>query len=266
MRFSSSSSSYSKWRTTENEDEDDDEDEMKPDNPRTIFEDDDLFVVDKPAHMVCHSAKKPEHPTLVAWLREHGVAVPRLLNRLDRETSGLIVVAKNERAAGILGKQLQRGEIVKQYVAICCGHLKPDRGVVDRSIGFDPNSAVYTKRRVDEAGGRPSVTEFGVEKRLDRFTVVRLIPRTGRTHQLRVHMAWLGHPIVGDKMYGPDDRWYLKFIEHGVTKEMVDALLLSRHALHANRILLRHPTTQESCEFRAPLPSDLTAFIRCHEG
>jgi 23S rRNA pseudouridine1911/1915/1917 synthase len=232
--------------------------------PTVVFEDDDLLVVDKPAHVVCHSAKKPEHPTLVAWVRAHGIATPRLLNRLDRETSGLIVIARHERTAKILGKQLQRGEITKQYVAICCGEFKQERGAVDKPIGFDRDSAVYTKRGVDEANGRPSVTEFVVEKKLAGFTVVRLTPRTGRTHQLRVHMAWLGHPIVGDKIYGPDDRWYLKFIEQGVTQEMVEKLLLSRQALHTDHVSLRHPTTQQRCEFRAEMPADMVAFIEKH--
>jgi len=233
-------------------------------SPTAVFEDDDLLVVDKPAHVVCHSAKKPEHPTLVAWLRERGIEVPRLINRLDRETSGLVIVAKNEHAAKILGKQLLRGEITKQYVAICCRELIQDRCLIDKPIGFDRKSAVYTKRVVDESTGKPSVTELVVERRLRGFTVVRLTPRTGRTHQLRVHMAWLGHPIVGDKIYGPDDHWYLKFIEQGVTGEMVKELLLSRHALHADFVALRHPTSRQRCEFRAELPGDMVAFIAQH--
>lgn len=230
--------------------------------PTIVFEDDDLLVVDKPAHMVCHSAKKPEHPTLVAWLRAQGVTIPRLINRLDRETSGLIVVAKHERAAKNLGKSLQRGEITKEYVAICWGECKQDRGTINKPIGFAKDSPVYTKRGVDEVAGRPSVTDFVVEKRLRGFTVVRLTPRTGRTHQLRVHMAWLGHPIVGDKIYGPDDNWYLKFIKEGITKEMLAELLLSRQALHAEFVSLRHPRTQEFQDFRAPLPVDMIGFIQ----
>jgi 23S rRNA pseudouridine1911/1915/1917 synthase len=103
-----------------------------------------------------------------------------------------------------------------------------------------------------------------VEKRLRHFTVVRLMPRTGRAHQLRVHLAWLGHPIVGDKVYGPDETLYLEFIEKGMTDEMLDQLLMPRHALHAERVALRHPTTGERCEFEATVPEDMQAFIGEH--
>lgn len=227
-----------------------------------MFEDDDLLVVDKPGHLVCHSASRPDHPTLVGWVRGHGVPVPRLINRLDRETSGLVVIAKTERAAKNLSNSLQRGEIAKQYVAICWGEFKEERGVIDKPIGFAKGSPVYTKRGVDEVGGRASVTEFAVEKRLRGFTVVRLTPKTGRTHQLRVHMTAIGHPIVGDKIYGPNDEWYLEFIKDGVTGEMLKELLLARQALHADHVRLRHPRTQEFQEFRAPLPGDMEDFVR----
>ena len=276
--------------------------------PRVIFEDDDLLVVDKPGGMVCHSAQRPEYGSLVEWLRERGVTTPRMINRLDRETSGLIVVAKNERAAKALGKAVQRREIEKQYLAICWGGFEQDCGVIDQPIGLSTTSVVYTRRVVDGATGKPSVTEYAVEKRIralnktrvggqvssweghscpDRsrqecrshglkgiaklgllapggFTVVRLTPRTGRAHQLRVHLAWLGHPIVGDKIYGPDETLYLQFIEKGVTNEMLDKLLLPRHALHAERVAFRHPTTQQACAFQAPLPEDMRTFIEGH--
>ncbi len=233
---------------------------VKDSTPRAIFEDEDLLIVDKPGGMVCHSASRPEHPTLVAWVRARGVT-PRLINRLDRETSGLIVIAKNERTAKILGKAVLRREIEKEYVAICWGELEQNHGVVDKPIGLTNNAVVYTKRVVDEAGGKPCATEFFVEKRLPGFTVVRLRPRTGRAHQLRVHMTWLGHPIVGDKVYGPDETLYLQFIKNGVTEQMLGKLLLPRHALHAESVAFRHPRTQQPSVFRAPLPDDLEEFI-----
>ena len=105
------------------------------------------------------------------------------------------------------------------------------------------------------------MTGFAVERRLTGFTVVRLRPKTGRAHQLRVHMAWFGHPIVGDKVYGPDERLYLEFIAKGVTDEMLGKLLMPRHALHATAVTLRHPGTQQPVTHRAALPEDLQHFI-----
>jgi len=232
--------------------------------PAILFEDADLLVVDKPGNLVCHSASRPGQLSLAVWVREHGVATPRFLNRLDRETSGVIVITKNERAAKILGKQMLRREIEKEYVAICWGRFAEERGVVDKPIGLTKDAVVYTKRVVDETGGKPCVTEFEVERRLKEFTVVRLKPRTGRAHQLRVHMAWLGHPIVGDKVYGPDERWYLEFIAKGVTEEMLKHLLMPRHALHAAAVSARHPTTQERMRWEAPLAEDMKRFIEEH--
>ena len=229
---------------------------VKTAGPEVVFEDDDLLVIDKPGNLACHSS---DRPTLAGWLRERGIATPRLVNRLDRETSGLVIVAKNARAAKLLGKQVLRRQIEKEYIAICWGELSQETGVIDRPIGVTGKSVVYTKRIIDPAG-KPSVTEFTVKQRLAGFTVVRLRPRTGRAHQLRVHMASIGHPIVGDKIYGPDERLYLEFIESGVTAEMLKKLLMLRHALHAARVTLRHTPVS----FEAPLPDDMRAFIAEH--
>jgi 23S rRNA pseudouridine1911/1915/1917 synthase len=230
--------------------------------PRVILEDEDLLVVDKPGNLVCHSAQRPGQLSLATWVRERGLT-PRFVNRLDRETSGLVVVAKNERAAKLLGKQVLRREIAKEYVAICWGVIAQDTGLIDQPIGRTEDSPVYTKRVV-VAGGQPSTTEFFVQHRLPGFTVVRLRPQTGRTHQIRVHLAWLGHPIVGDKVYGPDERLYLQFIKEGVTDEMLGKLLLPRHALHAARVTLRHPGTQLPVTCEAAWPADLEQFIEEH--
>lgn len=239
-----------------------------------LYEDADVLVVDKPGGLVCHSASRPEHTSLAELVREHlaGYAASppstpstpvRMINRLDRETSGIVVTAQNERAAKILGKQVLRREIEKEYVAICWGVIKDDTGVIDQPIAVTGNGLVYTKRVVDPAG-KPSVTEFAVAERLPGFTVVGLRPRTGRAHQLRVHLAWLGHPIVGDKIYGPDERLYLEFIEKGVTDEMLGKLLMARHALHASAVTFRHPTTQQPVTCRAELPADMAQFIEEH--
>ena len=232
--------------------------------PQIISEDDDVLVVDKPGGLVCHSASRNGQLSLAMWLRERGIGTPRMANRLDRETSGLVIVSKNERAARSLGKQVLRREIKKEYVAICWGEFDEDRGVVDQPIGLTKDSAVYTKRVVCEATGKPCVTEFAIELRLKGFAVARLWPRTGRAHQLRVHMAWLGHPIVGDKVYGSDETLYLQFIKEGVTDAMLVRLLLPRHALHAERVAFRHPRTQQECRYEVPMPEDMQQFIGGH--
>jgi 23S rRNA pseudouridine1911/1915/1917 synthase len=251
---------------------------VKTNEARIVFHDDELLVVDKPGGMVCHSAQRPGQRSLAEWLREQGITTPRLINRLDRETSGLVVIAKTERAGTILGKAVLRREIEKEYVAICWGEFTETRGVVDKPIRLTRQSAVYTKREVDETDGQPAITEFEVRATLGcpkccynydmkmgaPFAVVRLRPRTGRTHQLRVHMAWLGHPIVGDKVYGPDENLYLQFIREGVTPGMLDKLLLPRHALHAASLAFTHPGRRQRCEFEAPLPGDMQEFIDRH--
>lgn len=226
-----------------------------------LLEDDDVLVVDKPGGLVCHSASRPEHTSLAVLLREHGIETPRLINRLDRETSGLVIVAKTERAGKNLGKQVLRREIQKEYRAICWGELRQAAGTIDQPIAVTSDGPVYTKRIVSP-DGKPSVTEFFVEQKLTGFTVVGLRPQTGRAHQLRVHMAWLGYPIVGDKIYGPDERLYLEFIEHGVTDTMLAKLLLPRHALHAGAVTFRHPRTQLPVTCRTELPADMAQFIK----
>lgn len=228
-----------------------------------LLEDDDVLVVDKPGNLICHSASRPDQTSLVEMLREHGIEIPRLVNRLDRETSGIVIVAKNERAGKILGKQVLRREIEKEYVAICTGHFSPSSGTIDQPIGVTPDGLVFTRRIIDPVG-KPSVTGYEVERELPGFSIVRLQPHTGRAHQLRVHMKWLGHSIVGDKIYGPDERLYLEFIEKGMTDELLGKLLMPRHALHAIATTFRHPSTHQFVTVRAPLPADMEKFIAEH--
>jgi len=236
--------------------------------PQVVFEDDDILVVNKPGGLVCHSAQRPGLTSLAEWLRDYGVQTPRMINRLDRETSGLVLVAKNERAASVLGRAVLQREIEKQYLAICHGWFAQPRGVIDQPIATDETATVYTKRVVNQSG-KASVTEFEIVRQLGSsevtgFSLVRLQPRTGRAHQLRVHLSSLGHPIIGDKIYGPDERLYLRFIEQGVTGDMLEKLLLPRHALHAEQLVIRHPRTGARSEFCAPMPADMQVFIEEH--
>ncbi len=237
--------------------------------PVVLFEDEHVLAVDKPAGLVCHSAQRPGQPSLVDWIRNRGITTPRMVNRLDRETSGIVLVAKSSVASAGLGKQVLRRELAKEYIAICFGLITPDEGTVDEPIAVSHATAVFTRRVVDRQQGKSCVTHWTVTERLlhggkNGYTVMRLRPVTGRAHQLRVHMAWLGHAMVGDKIYGPDEHWYLDFIRQGVTPAMLEALRMSRQALHASVLGWRDPVTREPRTAQATLPADMAEFIEEH--
>jgi 23S rRNA pseudouridine1911/1915/1917 synthase len=186
-----------------------------------------------------------------------------IVNRLDRETSGLVLVAKTAATARRFGLLMQQQRIGKEYRAIVSGWPQWEREVVNAPLaraGAHGQSRIWLKQAI-HAKGVPAVTEFVVEERFtrrgERFSIVGAIPRTGRTHQIRVHLASLGHAVVGDKIYGPDENHYLTFIESGWTPELERALLLPRQALHSARLTL---TADES--WQSPLPDDLANWIR----
>jgi 23S rRNA pseudouridine1911/1915/1917 synthase len=189
-----------------------------------------------------------------------------IVNRLDRETSGLVLVAKTAIAARDFGLLMQRHSLRKEYLAIVWGWPEWEHKLIDAPLdrqGKHQHSAVWLKQMI-HVSGAPAQTEFFVERRFkrstaaaDRFSVIRAIPRTGRTHQIRVHLASIGHPIVGDKIYGPDEQLYLRFIETGWTHELEQKLLLPRHALHSARLALA-----DEREWTSALPPDLAEFVR----
>jgi 23S rRNA pseudouridine1911/1915/1917 synthase len=188
-----------------------------------------------------------------------------LINRLDRETSGLVLIAKTRGAARSLHLQMQGRKFGKEYLAIVWGWPADDGFVIDAPIlrqGSRQSSRIYLKQAVHPAGA-PARTRFQVERRLvrhttngERFAFVRAFPETGRTHQIRVHLAHAGFPVVGDKIYGPDDGCYLEFIRTGWTPALAERLLLPRHALHSAALHLQ----DQSLSWHAPLPDDLAAF------
>ena len=212
-----------------------------------LFEDGDLAVINKPAGMVVHPAPGHYSGTLVhallgrsgAWSTSGGASRPGIVHRLDKGTSGLIVVARNDLSHRALAAQLSDRTLSRTYLAIVRGRVKADAGVLEGPIGRHPHER---KRMAVVAGGRHAVTRYQVVERRRTHTLLRCDLDTGRTHQIRVHLAALGHPIAGDAEYGGR--------ETGADRPM----------LHARRLRLRHPRTGAEMSFEAPPPPDFDSF------
>jgi len=226
-----------------------------------VYEDARLLVVNKPGDVVCHPSKAGPWSSLVGALREYsGLPTVHLVFRLDRETSGVVVLAKDARMASRLQQAMQARKVGKVYDAILTGELAAPI-TVNQPLGDDVSSPVFLKSGVVE-GGQAAVTHFTPIVVRNGFTLVRVVTETGRKHQIRAHAQWLGHSLVGDKIYGPDSRLYLDFIDHGWTAALAARLLLSRQALHCAEIDLR-PAGLEHV-FAVPLAEDLRVFCAEH--
>jgi 23S rRNA pseudouridine1911/1915/1917 synthase len=226
-----------------------------------VHEDERLIVINKPGDVVCHPSKHGPWSSLVGAVREHlGLGVVHLVFRLDRETSGVVVLAKDPRTAGRLQTAMQERRVGKAYLAVLAGEIS-EAVRVDQPLGPDTASPVFMKSAVC-ADGQPSVTRFEPLSRGSGFTLARVTTETGRKHQIRAHAQWLGHSVVGDKIYGPDARLYLDFIDRGWTPELEERLLLPRQALHCAGIELRTAGFPE--DLRAPMPADMVGFCRRH--
>lgn len=223
-----------------------------------IFEDDHMMAVNKPAGMVAHPAPGHSKGTLVNALLDHcdglsgigGVERPGIVHRLDKETSGLMLVAKTEAAHEALAAQFKKREIQKEYLAFVKGNVKKDKGVVESPIGRHKTH----RKKMDTAdnSGRPACTHYEVLQRRKNWTYLKLRPATGRTHQIRVHLASIHHPVIGDKLYGG------KNLNSG-------SLKMGRHALHARHLELNHPVKGTSMSLSAVLPVDMENFLQSQE-
>ncbi|MFL6230027.1 MAG: RluA family pseudouridine synthase [Pyrinomonadaceae bacterium] len=226
-----------------------------------IYEDDDVIVVNKPAGLVVHPAAGAPSGTLANALAFHfrelspnaGATRPGIVHRLDRDTSGLIVVAKTPEAHESLSDQFRAREVFKSYVALVHGVMPEDKGRIEEPIARDPR---HRTRMAVVRGGRHALSLYRARQRFTRFTLLDVQIKTGRTHQIRVHLAWLKHPVVGDEVYGAGR-------DKQITDPRLRALVtkLGRQFLHAERLGFRHPRTGEFVKFRAPLPPDLAAVL-----
>jgi len=230
-----------------------------------LHEDDDLLVINKPAGLVCHPTKDGERSSVIGRVRLHlGHAEGRLVNRLDRETSGITLIAKRQDAARELGRLFERRAALKIYLAIVHGRMATETVSIVASLGKDDESPVAIKDRVREDGAHAHTdvrairvfTRGGAE-----FSLVEAIPRTGRKHQIRIHLAHAEHPVVGDKIYGGDERLYLRLVDGALTADDRRRLVLTNHALHARS--LSFEWRGRSWTFDAPAGEELRQFASC---
>lgn len=233
------------------------------DIPLTIvFEDEQLVVVDKPAGMVVHPAAGNPDGTLVNALLHHcagklsginGVERPGIVHRIDKDTSGLLVVAKSDAAHEGLAKQFADHSITRRYLAICAGHPKASEGTISGRIGrSDANRKKMAVLPEDSSRGKHAVTHYKVLKRLDHCALIECRLETGRTHQVRVHCASIGHPLLGDPVYGRTP---------APLRPLLKGLDFARQALHAAILGFDHPVTGEYVEFRSKMPADMKELI-----
>ncbi len=227
-----------------------------------IYQDGDLAVIDKPAGMVCHVGAGVRSGTLVNALLHHlgpieaGDPVrPGIVHRLDKLSSGLMVVAKNNPSHQALSRQFQSRRVSKEYLALVYGRPTPPAGTIDLPLGRDPKNR--KKMSVHARRSRNAVTHYAVEREYGPWTLLRIRIETGRTHQIRVHLAHKGHPIVGDKLYGGNRSRTLRL---AFLREALEHF--QRVFLHSHRLEFHHPSSGDLVSFTSPLPSELEDFLK----
>lgn len=240
-----------------------------------LYEDEYLAVLNKAADMVTHPGKATYRGTLAAALQHHfdqlsdmaGSLRPGIVHRLDRDTTGVIIVAKDNQIHHRLSRQFERREVQKEYRAIVRGEVKEETGLITTWMKVHPKAREKMIVCEPDEKAREAVTTYNVIERFHGFTAMQLLPKTGRTHQLRVHMKHIKHPILADRLYGGSEKFLRGEVEgEGPRAAMV---LIARQALHAFRLTIRHPVTENLMTFEAPLPEDMEftlAALRRHRA
>jgi 23S rRNA pseudouridine1911/1915/1917 synthase len=238
-----------------------------------IYEDDSIVVINKEAGMIVHPGRGRHNGTLAGALQHHfdtlsdmaGQYRPGIVHRLDRDTSGVIVVARDNQVHHRLSRQFEKREVQKEYRGIVVGEMNLDADHIETHVCVDPNKRERMIICEPKDGSRVATTFYEVEERFRGYTHVKMFPKTGRTHQLRVHMQHLGHPMVADKMYRGGGKLTLAALNASEMKKP----LIGRQALHAFRIGFKHPATDKPVSFEAPLPKDMArtlAALREHRS
>jgi len=225
-----------------------------------LYEDEDMIVVDKPPGLVMHPGEGHEDEGLDLLLRKRYGASARLVHRIDRDTSGVVVVARGHpQSAARLTDAFRQGDVEKTYLALVCGVPDPPQGLIDAPI---VDRKTQGERPRIGAGGREARTEYETLEAFGRFAWLKLRPKTGRRHQIRAHLASIGHPLAVDRVHAGRRQLRLKDLRPDLPPTWKNPVVLSRQPLHAAEIVLRHPRTGEEVRFTAPLPADLTDVLR----
>jgi len=249
-------------------------------NYKILYEDESILVVDKPGNLPVHPSGRYFFNTLLTQLQvvnENEVDQEKkfhIVHRVDRETSGVLVMAKTKEAAASLVDQFTKRQTEKEYLAIVRGVLKKDTYSINAALAKDPRAEISIKMHVVELGAdgnplyvpkqemMPASTEIEVIERLKGYSIVRCKPHTGRQHQIRVHLDHIGYPIIGDKLYGAPADLFLKNIMKTISLEVAPGYFLSRHALHAAKLRLKHPATGKMMQFESSFPEELENFLK----